>query len=315
MEWKPTKFFESVPRSKPYALLVLNQPINPNAYKILKQHASFTICADGGANRFYELMRKNGTESTELPNAIVGDLDSIRPFVRKHYENLGVPVLEDPDQYSTDFTKCLRHLKSNIRTIVSSNISPGPPQSTAESEVQDDGTEPHLDVLVLGGLGGRVDQAFSQIHHLYTASQSSLSAADRPAGDLYLISEESITFLLPEGKSTIFTPGGNSLEAESRWKAPTSIPGSHSALNGDKPISECPEKCYLSENVGIIPVGGPSVINTEGLEWDVHDWKTEFGGQFSTSNHIRADMVEIRTTAPVLFTVELADWLKFHGRV
>ncbi|WEW57147.1 thiamine pyrophosphokinase [Emydomyces testavorans] len=314
MEWNPTKFFRPAPPPNSYALMILNQPINSNTYRILKGHeahpansratACFTICADGGANHFHELMSKQGTESTELPNAIVGDLDSLRPSIRKHYEDLNVTVVQDSDQYSTDFTKCLRYLSSNIQNIIPPSSTPPsePPPSSAASDVNGDTTEPHLDVIVLGGLGGRVDQAFSQIHHLYTAAQSPPSVA----GDLYLISEESITFLLRSGRNSILTPGGS-------WSS-TSKHGGPEFLNGDTSEPDAERRCYLSENVGIIPVGGASVINTKGLEWDVQDWKTEFGGQVSTSNHIRADVVEIRTTVPVLFTVELATWLKFGSR-
>lgn len=62
----------------------------------------------------------------------------------------------------------------------------------------------------------------------------------------------------------------------------------------------------LTENVGIIPLGRPSVITTRGLEWDVTEWTTEFGGQISTSNHIRSGVIEVETSERVVFTVELA---------
>ncbi len=62
----------------------------------------------------------------------------------------------------------------------------------------------------------------------------------------------------------------------------------------------------FEENVGIIPVRGPAVISTKGLEWDVKNWRTEVGGQISTSNHVRSEVVEIEVSEAVLFTVELA---------
>ena len=62
----------------------------------------------------------------------------------------------------------------------------------------------------------------------------------------------------------------------------------------------------FTENVGIIPIGRPSIITTHGLEWDVTDWSTEFGTQMSTSNHIKAEIVEVDTSERVLFTLEIA---------
>ena len=92
-------------------------------------------------------------------------------------------------------------------------------------------------------------------------------------GDLYLITAESIMFLLEKGKNTIHAPVGPK---------------------------------HFAENIGIIPIGRPSVITTHGLEWDVTDWSTEFGTQMSTSNHIRAETVEVETSERVLFTLEIA---------
>ena len=62
----------------------------------------------------------------------------------------------------------------------------------------------------------------------------------------------------------------------------------------------------FTENVGIVPVYGPAIITTSGLEWDVENWATQMGHQVSTSNHIKADEVHIQTNAPVLFTIERA---------
>ncbi|KAF7121723.1 hypothetical protein CNMCM5793_009275 [Aspergillus hiratsukae] len=301
--WDPTRFFSdsSDPNERiaAFALLVLNQPINERAFAVLKRQACFIICADGGANRFYDMMQKHGKESqevkppvlhqdsvtensqtkTQLPNIIIGDLDSIRPSVRSHYEGLGVPVLQDRDQYSTDFTKCLKYLREHADEISTKLEYPTllkPPS--------------RLEILIMGGLGGRVDQAFSQIHHLYLMTRE--IAGEPGVGDLYLISEESITFILQAGFNAIHTP---------RAKRPGVRP---------RP-DQAEEECYLlEENVGIIPLSGPAKIATSGFEWDVEDWLTEIGGQISTSNHIRACQVVVKTDVPVLFTLELAQRFK-----
>lgn len=174
------------------------------------------------------------------------------------------------------------------------------------------GKKKELYILILGGLGGRVDQAFSQIHHLYTATRTETGSGSGSGVDLnlYLVSEESITFVLHPGKNTIYTPGTNrpftpSLEETSPSITTTTITTPKQKEEGEY---------YLEENVGIIPLFGPTRITTHGFEWDVTDWPTEIGGQISTSNHIRADVVEVECRVPVLFTLELARRFKLGGR-
>ncbi|KAL8665745.1 MAG: hypothetical protein Q9202_002055 [Teloschistes flavicans] len=173
------------------------------------------------------------------------NLDSIRPEVRAHYEKQGAKIVHDPDQYSTDLTKSLKCIK----------------QWAEKCKVE------RLDVVALGGIGGRFDQGFSQLQSLYSASRNQSLLQGR----LFLANPQSICFLLSEGKNKIQTP---------------LRPG------------------FFGENVGIIPIGRPSTISTKGLEWDVTEWYTEFGGQISTSNHIRNDFVEVETSEQVLFTIE-----------
>lgn len=41
MEWDPSRFFCSSDGDAPYALLVLNQPINERAFKVLQQRGGY----------------------------------------------------------------------------------------------------------------------------------------------------------------------------------------------------------------------------------------------------------------------------------
>ena len=189
----------------------------------------------------------------QFPYALVGDMDSLRPDVEEHYRSQNVKIVKDPDQYSTDLQKCLKYIEDQ----------------TIETHDKDESPRRKTDVAIFGSLGGRADQAFSQLHHLYASSQNTTPTI----GDLYLITTESVIFLLGKGKNSIHAPVG-------------------------------PE--HFTESVGIIPIGRPSIITTHGLEWDVTDWHTEFGTQMSTSNHIRAEEVEVDTSERVLFTLEIA---------
>ncbi|KAL4876582.1 thiamine pyrophosphokinase [Aspergillus karnatakaensis] len=318
MEWDPTIFFrEDVPTIPPFALVVTNQPLNEKALAVLRNHARITVCADGGANRFFEWAKSRGVEGTDIPNTIIGDLDSIRPDVRAHYESLGVDVILDDDQYSTDLTKSLRYLRDQEKEILSATepvqpqAQPLRPESKPESQAPRSTTatttpapekadSETLSILILGGLGGRVDQAFSQIHHLYLMNQE--QERSKSQGTMYLISEESITFILAPGKNTIHVPRAN------RPLPPSSALESQSQSQSSS--RETKQEYLLEENIGIIPLSGAESITTKGFEWDVENWRTEIGGQLSTSNHIRAERVEVSTGGPVLFTVELAGGLK-----
>ena len=246
-EWHPCGLLNGRPANS-YAVLILNQSINGNALDAVIENATFLVCADAGADRLrkYEDASKNGLRS-RLPDVIVGDLDSLTSETEDYYSTKGVKIVRDPDQYGTDFTKALKWIRN-----------------AAHEQLHDSS----LDVVVIGGLGGRVDQGFSQVHHLYMAANDETLLKGR----MFLLSEQSLSFVLEVGKNIVLLEPG-----------------------------------YFEENVGIIPVVGPIKITIHGFEWDVTDWPTEFGGQMSTSNHIRSDKLEISFDGKrPLFTMELA---------
>lgn len=145
----------------------------------------------------------------------------------------------------------------------------------------------------MGGLGGRVDQGLSQLHHLYLFQQSPTYAEGR----MYLVSGHSLSFVLKGG---------------ARWhRIRVREPADADEKNGVagsttfRRVSRDP----FAKHVGIVPVGRPARISTKGLEWDVQDWPTAFGGQMSTSNHVlpETEVVEIWADEDVLFTIALKD--------
>lgn len=188
-------------------------------------------------------------------------MDSLLPEVEQHYKISGSQIVKDPDQYSTDLKKCLNHIVDQSVSIIERKIT----KNGSSRPLVDH----RLDIAIMGSLGGRADQAFSQLHQLYVSNQE----ISKSQGDVYLITSESIIFLLETDLNSIHSPVG---------------PG------------------FLTKYVGIIPIGRPSVITTRGLEYDVLDWSTDFGTQVSTSNHIVEDDVEVKTTERVLFTVGIA---------
>ncbi|EME47493.1 hypothetical protein DOTSEDRAFT_85972 [Dothistroma septosporum NZE10] len=230
------------------ALIILNSPIDDfRCFERLYDHASYVLCADGGANRLHDSLVAHYHEQRwpsalkkARPHAIHGDLDSVKDDVRKKYEDIGVQISYDPDQYSTDFGKAIKKVIEDL---------------------------PHVeDIVVLGSVGGRVDQGIGLLHEIYREQK-----INHPNIRIWLVSEANISTLLRRGRTAISTPLGDGL---------------------------------ITRNVGILPLYGKALITIEGFEWDVTDWPTEMGAQVSTSNHIMADQVIVTTNTEVLFTVE-----------
>lgn len=254
-ELSSTEYLEEVQPSRKdesnrTAFIILNSPICGFDYVLrLYRHACFRLCADGGANRLHDLLIETcGREDVRdclaqcLPDLIHGDLDSLRDDVRRNYESLKVEISHDPDQYSTDFGKAIKEVFQRVPDL--------------------------QDVLILGSIGGRVDQGVGLLGELYREQ-----IIRHPGLRFWLFSESSVSTILLTGSTKIHTPLATGL---------------------------------IKRNVGILPVYGPALITTQGFEWDVHDWPTEMGGQMSTSNHIVASDVVVTTDREVLFTVQRA---------
>ncbi|CAN6625713.1 thiamine pyrophosphokinase [Trichomonascus vanleenenianus] len=239
-EFRPAHFLDGE-KGECSALVILNQPIsNASLFYKAWDHSIVRSCADGAADQLFRFFKEDeDLRRKHLPDFIAGDMDSLSIETKSYYEALGVPVIKDPDQYSTDFMKVTSILKEQYPEI--------------------------KDLLVLGAMGGRVDQSFSSIHQLFLLQP----ALERP---VYLLSDESVTFLLEKGTSLIRTP-----------------------------------LKHLGKTCGILPIVGTAHITIRGMEWDVTDWETNYGTKVSTSNHLIQDTVEITTDVPVLFTAELRE--------
>ena len=112
-------------------LILLNYEFNPILLEHFWSKCAWKICADGAGNRLYKMDRE------KRPDCIVGDLDSLKPSVRRYYEVRGSEIVVRKDQNDHDFTKACRLLSEKV------------------------GSRSLDYTVVLGGLGGRLDHFFT----------------------------------------------------------------------------------------------------------------------------------------------------------
>lgn len=109
-----------------------------------------------------------------------------------------------------------------------------------------------------------------RLDHIFANMNSLFLAHEMTKLPLYLIDAE-VTFLLPKGKHVIHLD--------------------------DK---------FTGEHCGLIPLGKPCIVSTQGLKWNLHNQLLEFGELVSTSNKVLKDILYFESTESFLFTLELA---------
>ncbi|VDB88429.1 unnamed protein product [Peniophora sp. CBMAI 1063] len=221
--------------ARPLALIILNQPFSLGLLRRVWNASSWRACADGGANRLYDVLTSASVPTSNyLPDLIKGDLDSLRDDVRRHYFDQDIPVIKDSNEYTTDLMKCLESLQ----------------------ELEKEGQT--YDVLLLGGLSGRLDQTVHTLHYLHKLRRTGrrvFAVTDDNVGWVLDAGEHYITIdhaalgktcgLLPVGvDSTILSTKGlewNLDEAESSFEGLVStsnhlMPGQDVWVRTSRPI-------------------------------------------------------------------------------
>ncbi|CAO1632886.1 unnamed protein product [Parajaminaea phylloscopi] len=286
----------------PFALILLNQPISSaqaSLFKDLWSRASVRVCADGGGNRLLSAFRQELRSSQmSLPDAVVGDLDSLSARARNWYSQRGVAVAHRPSQYATDLQKSIQWVEDWETGQGASNPGAG------------------LELVIFGGLSGRLDQTAHTLHVLWKLAPTlaatggyedpSLDAEDetrKRGGNVkkrqrsYVVGDGSLVFLLPPGQHRVNHP------TPPLGEACGILPfGTEGNLGGDDSLT------------------AGAKVSTRGLEWDVTpETPQSLGGYLSTSNHVFGDkslskvesspkslVVDIATDKPIYWSVELA---------
>ncbi|KAI0191648.1 thiamine pyrophosphokinase [Astrocystis sublimbata] len=309
IEWYPVRQLLGYPGHE-FTLITLNVPIrDPALFEDLWNAAKSKIAADGGANRIHDLIKQqasrenkhtddSSSESFEDLSAIIGDLDSLTEAARDYFSP-HTHIIYNPDQYSTDFAKAVHLVRAT--------------EKEEEEKIQALPQYPRT-IICHGGLGGRVDQGLSQLHHLYLFQQS----ASYAEGRIFLVSGDSLSFVLKGGKrhrirvretqTSHIQNQAQEQEKEGEQKHDEESKHKHNQARKYKyDLKKLSPTAPFAKHAGIVPVGAPAVISLKGFEWDVTDWPTAFGAQMSTSNHVlpESDIVEVETDRDVLFTIAL----------
>lgn len=261
----------SRPASLRPSALILGGMLPPDATRIIEA-SNRIVAVDSGADRLRSI-------STVLPEALIGDLDSLSDESRKHYESKGVPLFELPaDQDSTDLQKALQYL-TDEKSVASGAAMDGDARTvdsgtatgtdTATGDLHPHGTpglssktpdsDPRPVVFILGGLDGRLDHTLQNLN-------TALMWHDRVR--MLLVSEQSVVEVLP--------PGHNAVGVACAWEG-------HSC--------------------GLLPLGGKARAKTTGLQYPCDGLEMQWGGLLSTSNKVVADEVKVESDQPLLWIV------------
>jgi thiamine pyrophosphokinase len=205
----------------------------------LWKSSHYHICADGGANRLmdatydnHDTTNNNNNTNSYIPNAIRGDLDSLREDTRLYFESHGVEIEKDPDQDSNDLDKALHKIMS-----ISQDFD---------------------QIIIYGAFGGRFDQEMASFQALY-------KWAPKFANRIWLYSDETLACLIPsnchveiqiphavtvgirEGPTCGLIPLGFECKSLSTTGFKWNLEGAESAFGGLVSTSNC----IIDEVVGV----------------------------------------------------------------
>lgn len=186
-------------------------------------------------------------------------------FLKKH----NVICKQIADQDNTDFDKALDHIEENFPDISFKFMQKHPDIKGIQ-----------IQIFVMGGLGGRLDHAFSKISTIGNFMGKPHPKMIIP--NVIMIGEPQITLMdknsnlcyLRSGKHEIF-------------------------LN----------EAFTKKGIGVFPFSGKVFIESKGLKYEMgkiyHVSSIEMGNIISSSNEIIGNSFEIEIDKPVLFTAEL----------
>lgn len=244
------------------ALVILNQAIPDSLDDILLKlwkNSSVKLCADGGSNQLFkwELKMlehaKEKIETTNItPDYVCGDLDSVDWKKACDYMKKGTKYFQLYNQDMTDFYKtlrfalnCVKNGKIDPEIINQNKITEF---SLRNSDVDELARADFEQIYSICDTGGRTDHCIGNLNTLYADTLENVK--------IYLLSRESITFLLKKGINIIY-------------------------IDNDL---HCGEYC------GFFPLACPVVVSAYGLKYNVYNKQMKFGSFVSSSNEFSREV-------------------------
>ncbi|KAG0680802.1 hypothetical protein C6P42_004664, partial [Pichia californica] len=225
-----------------------------------------------------------------IPDYLIGDLDSALQENIDYYQSKGTLLILQSSQYYTDFMKSVAlinvHMNyPHILTKLSNNIDDLEKQ---EEEAYNNSKKYSLpidiNIVVVGGIGGRFDQTMSTINQIYNLS------VNRPHMHFIIMNPEhtELVFLLPKGTTFVEFPRLSYTE--------------ESAIFGLHPS----KSRSTLRNVGLLPILTQSILSTHGLKWDVTDWSSSITTKLSSSNlQVGTQGFIVTSDSPLFINIEL----------
>lgn len=271
-----------------FITIVLNNILHKYAYRVIL-NTNLLVCADGGANRLYDLTLKMIQEIDIREKEDKKKKDAKhKPIIQEAFSKI-IEEKED-HRYSLNLSE-VSHSPS-ISTIIS-NLTPNlicgdfdsitknvyefyKQRDFIQIEKDSDTLTTDFDkclnkiksvlnendkIIVLGSTGNRFDHTCANISTLYR---------NISLNHIYLLGENNFLFLLKKGNNIIHI-----------------------------------DRRIFNKMCGIIPIGEKCKVTTTGLKYNLNNEQLSFCHLISTSNEIVNDQIRVSSTAPILWFSEL----------
>ncbi|RVW54603.1 Thiamine pyrophosphokinase 1 [Vitis vinifera] len=258
--------------------------------------AQLRLCADGGANRLYdempgllademETMSETVTKTNSLigfrykPDAVKGDMDSVRTEVLEFYSNLdpalrevrdyyasGTKIVDEShDQDTTDLHKCIAFIRDFTPDLDKSNV------------------------LIFHSLVTFISYAYLLLEHL---EEGLTTRTHHHEIHIQSSVEGPHCGLVPIG-----TPSGSTTTTGLQWDL-TSPPQS----NQEKAFGVMVRSYYLTalKSSMLEVIGDSAWVCCHG-----DDTEMKFGGLVSTSNIVKGDKITVQSDSDLLWTISI----------